>query len=519
MSIGSKEYAALSQDSYIDQSGQVGQKVSVQGVEYKILDTYNDPVTGYQGTAYRRADTGEVVIAHRGTEKDGRDWATDAGMVLAGVNVQVPDAEAFTQRVLEKAKLASEQDGKPLSVTVTGHSLGGTLAEDTAYKFHLHGETFNAYGAAGLLHDVPKGGSQVVNHVRATDVVGAASAHFGEVRVYATAQDMTTLSHSGYRNDGGVLSARNPFTAVDLGAHSIGNFVPDAQGHSAFDAENVARYRANHTLIDRYREDVQTMRTIVSASWELPHAAVSVGEAAGKAGVHAAVHTGHAIVDEAQRAGHAVSHGAQVFEHQAAVAATVIGAGVSQAGHGIAAGVKTTEAAISHGVDAAGKAINDGVHTVGDGASKAWDTLTHPRDWLEKSSPLPARLDDPGHPGHAFFQQSLHGIDRLNGEHGVAPSPRDANIAGAVAVEAAVNGLSRIDHVALSVDASKVIAMQTNGDVRYDKYAAVDTVTAINTPLEHSSAQWSQAAEQRQQAVVQQRQRQVISQSAPSMTV
>lgn len=165
------------------------QEVSLGGVAYTVFDKADNPVTSYQATAYQRKDTGEIVIANRGTEFDRealQDGAlTDGGMVLAGVNAQMPDAMAFTKKVLDNAKMDAEANKHPLNVTVTGHSLGGTLAEATAYKYGLHGETFNSYGAAGLLGSAPIGGNQVIDHVRATDVVSAASAHFGEVRTYA----------------------------------------------------------------------------------------------------------------------------------------------------------------------------------------------------------------------------------------------------------------------------------------------------------------------------------------------
>jgi|GEM_PF-2561263 len=41
-------------------------------------------------TAYRRVDTGEVVMVHRGTEEDARDIAIDAGTVLTGPHAQSP---------------------------------------------------------------------------------------------------------------------------------------------------------------------------------------------------------------------------------------------------------------------------------------------------------------------------------------------------------------------------------------------------------------------------------------------
>ena len=159
MSISSSDYALLSQDSYHDHK--LKDKVILGGIQYEVLDRGDDPGTGYQGTAYKRLDTGEVVIAHRGTEFDREpvhDGGVDAAMVLIGVNAQTTDAMAFTWKVLEEAKVDSQRSGRPLSVTVTGHSLGGTLAEITAYECGLHGETFNAYGAASLLRAFPPAG-------------------------------------------------------------------------------------------------------------------------------------------------------------------------------------------------------------------------------------------------------------------------------------------------------------------------------------------------------------------------
>lgn len=107
----------------------------------------------------------------------------------------------------------------------------------------------------------------------------------------------------------------------------------------------------------------------------------------------------------------------------------------------------------------------------------------------------PTRLDHPSHPGHTMFQQGLQGIQQLNAQHGVAPTPRDSSLAGALAVEATSKGLNRIDHVLLNDDASRVFAVQGAPRSVEQKLASVDTVAAINTSLEQSSAQWQQAAE------------------------
>ncbi|MQQ99820.1 hypothetical protein [Glaciimonas soli] len=52
MSIGTKEYTLLAKDSYEDRSNYVGKEkfVILDGAKYRVLDTYSDPITGYQGT-------------------------------------------------------------------------------------------------------------------------------------------------------------------------------------------------------------------------------------------------------------------------------------------------------------------------------------------------------------------------------------------------------------------------------------------------------------------------------------
>jgi putative chitinase len=131
-------------------------------------------------------------------------------------------------------------------------------------------------------------------------------------------------------------------------------------------------------------------------------------------------------------------------------------------------------------------------------------------------------LDDGSHAAHELFRQGLSGIHQLNIEHNIGPSIRDHCIAGALTVEATAKGLHRIDRVILSEDANRLFAVQ-GGTWDFDrKLASVDTMTAINTPLDISSAQWPQAAQQArlaQEAQQEQRaaQQQALPHSLPPM--
>lgn len=464
MTFKSTDYALLAQDAYNDPV--LDKSTILDGVEYKAIDTMNNPRSGFQATAYERVDTGEIVIAYRGTEFDRepvQDGGVDAAMVLTGVNLQTADSEAFTKRVLAAAKEKSETYGTPLNVTVTGHSLGGTLAEINASRFGLHGETFNAYGAAGLNQGIPSGGSQVIDHVRAGDVVAAASPHFGEVRVYATEKDIDTLSKAGYRDDSTLLSPRNPVKAIDFDAHAIDNFTPvnPRLGHSIIDAESQARYRAHEGMIDRYRNDVGDIRMGLSAAWEIPKA---IGEF--KDAVE------HKVVDAAGAAILAVEHGVENVVHEAKEGFEHLKEGIQHVGHDIA----------------------EGVHAIEEKAHSAWNTLTHPGSWFEHDKPS-VPLNNPEHPDHTLFKQARGAVHELDRAQGRQPDGISENIAGSMVVKARQDGLERIDKAVLSDDASRIYGVQGAMESPLKRVTELPTEQAARTSVAESSEAWVTAAQ------------------------
>jgi len=293
MSTTSQDYADLARDSYDPRAVTAkNESVTIGQHKYSVLAYRDNLATGYQGTIYQRVDTGEIIVAHRGTEfdrealKDG--LLADGGMVFNRSNLQVPDAIELTRKALHLANSqASDFNGHPPPVTVTGHSLGGTLAQVTAHHFDLRGETFNAYGANSLGLRIPEGGNAVTNHVMAGDMVSAGSGHYGQVKVYAEPQEIAGLAAKGFDNTThwsdrlrgyspvnfatGTTPPNTVGAAISLAdSHKMHHFVnTDGAGkpdHSVLnDSTAIKRAQTNATAIDEYRGNVRSTRGALSA--------------------------------------------------------------------------------------------------------------------------------------------------------------------------------------------------------------------------------------------------------------
>lgn len=139
---------------------------------YTIIDSTdnpNDPNTIHSSTGMDafllRAPDGQYMIAFRGTETTFDYLLTDFTIFLTSLatgtgiawNAQRSDAEAFV------AKMMKDYNISTYNLTLTGHSLGGILAQTIASTQNLEAYTFNALGTTGLTRFENPNGTNILN--------------------------------------------------------------------------------------------------------------------------------------------------------------------------------------------------------------------------------------------------------------------------------------------------------------------------------------------------------------------
>ena len=460
MTLSSQQYANLADFSYgrdqkgnqhVDLNALVGKVVEMDdGLKYRVL-AHADKPSGYQGTIFQREDTGEIVVAHRGTEfgreplKDG--VLTDGGMVFNRLNQQAEDAVELTREAQVRAEqYAHKKNVAAPEVTVTGHSLGGTLAQITAHHFDLRGETFNAYGAASLNYRIPEDPTpKVINHVMAADAVSSASPHYGQVRIYAKQSEISQLEAAGYHNNWllDAMTQDHPVLGSVNTSHMMHNFL-NVDGDYRRDVSALgdpdmrARAASNAREIENYRGDIRSIRAAASVGGDVYDVL--------KGGVWNAPERAYEHIRQAVQPALPAGEPARLEEAQR-----------HQRG-----------ASLDHG---GGTAVPD--------------------------------MRNPGHPANAKYQQAYAGVTDIDRSMGRVPDVASERLAASLTAVGA--GMSSIGQVGLSRDGSKAFVVEASAaPMEARQRAHVDVASAVQRPVESSTADWQAATNQLAQESVRQ---------------
>ena len=202
-------------------------------LEYKALEKIKDKwavigfnsntLSGMGAVAIQNLDTKEVVIAYRGTDAIERnvkeaikDYETDLAIasggnkvVEAGLN-QFQDAYNFYECIKKNTGITD-----PSKITITGHSLGGGLAQYVAYKTKGQHQTttFDAVGIGQVLPGVnPRDYDySITDYVNENDIIGLYGEQLGRT-VYI--KDVGS-SESQRRNRDVIILQRSTFRAIN----------------------------------------------------------------------------------------------------------------------------------------------------------------------------------------------------------------------------------------------------------------------------------------------------------------
>ena len=96
---------------------------------YQVIASKTDSISGYDGILFKNIDTGEYILANRGTQKWGTsnpfdmlgDLAADISLAFTGLNTQAFQMDSFIEDIKAHYLPANTK------MTLAGHSLGGFL--------------------------------------------------------------------------------------------------------------------------------------------------------------------------------------------------------------------------------------------------------------------------------------------------------------------------------------------------------------------------------------------------------
>lgn len=162
---------------------------------FKKREWYANKKTGFYSQLYVNEKAKEIIIAYEGTNiLSGKDIANDIQMYNKKEKpLQFKDAEIMYKNVMQKYP--------KYSITFTGHSLGGSIAQLMGAKYKHQTVTFNAYGIGQLNGLEINSTKNIINYAHRDDGVFNEKRcwHIGKV-IYTYAGDNVFLRNNKLGN-------------------------------------------------------------------------------------------------------------------------------------------------------------------------------------------------------------------------------------------------------------------------------------------------------------------------------
>ena len=173
---------------------------------YRVIDFNENKKTGFYADVLSNGN--DIIIAYRGTES-GQDIRNDVAMAKSKIPAQAIDAI----RIYDKVK----REHPNSDIVVTGHSLGGSLAEIVSGIRGNLAVTFNAYGVGDMFKNKNAlKEDNVVNYVNEYDAVSMVNGqnHIGEI--FAVSKKTNGFIDNHRAENIGDLSKRVQKTPEDI---------------------------------------------------------------------------------------------------------------------------------------------------------------------------------------------------------------------------------------------------------------------------------------------------------------
>ena len=224
--------------------------------KYQVID-YSDPsASGFNGVLLKNIDTGEYVVSFRGT-KELIDWDSNLTTFLWNYNPQVQEGLAFVKTMMEAHQIDASK------LTLTGHSLGGIIAQVVGAELRTQAYTYNSYGA-NLLSSLPSLGlpfyaviGQIMDVLGLGDkndpwvkdnILNVSFQDDGEINGDILSNWASEFTETLAGNDflGGVLPVfgENPDSIIE--GHSMSNMIKVIQGYS----EKLQYFNSSVSMMD-----------------------------------------------------------------------------------------------------------------------------------------------------------------------------------------------------------------------------------------------------------------------------